>query len=285
MGRDQSYRSRSTAAAAVELASTMRMFYTPTIGAPDVLFMVLLSSAREAYAVTGASAARAERDSRATGLLAEIYLAGSLLCDVSFVPTRVSPDCGHSYTLNLVKDEIQLKTEVYGVTAGRSCLFGVTLKGSILGSEFVLLNSSTKYLLANVPEEVVKKPNFFRDELPRLACQAEPQQGEGTEESRALIDQAVELHVVIPLNGGSNALVIKKSKATNHAAVYSAETGNIIGKVGLGCLQRITRAGLNRMKPSSPPSADGHMSCFLELLPVVIQGSDTPANPEPTIKG
>jgi hypothetical protein len=79
MDRSQGYRLRSTASAVVELASTMRMFYTPSIGSPDVLFTVLLASAREAYAVTTASAARGERDGWATGLLAEIYLAGSLL--------------------------------------------------------------------------------------------------------------------------------------------------------------------------------------------------------------
>jgi hypothetical protein len=91
MDQSQGYRSRSTAAAVVELGATMRIFYTPTIGSPDVLFMVLLSSGREAYAVTGAIAPHAERDSRAPGLLAEVYLAGTLLCNVSFVPARVSP--------------------------------------------------------------------------------------------------------------------------------------------------------------------------------------------------
>jgi hypothetical protein len=259
----------------VELAATMRVFYTQTIGSPDVLFMVLLASAREAYALTGALAPHAGQDQRAPGLLAEVYLAGTLLCDVSFVPARVSPDCGHHYTLNLVKDEIQLKTEVYGVSAGRSCLFGVTLKGSIRGSEFAILNTTTKALLASVPEEVVRKPNFFRDELPRLACQTGPQQREGAGESHPLIDQAIELHVVIPLRAGSYALVIKKSKAANQAEVCSAETGNSLGTVGLGCLQRLIQAGLNRMKTSSPSCTDGNLSCFLELLPVIIQGSDT----------
>jgi hypothetical protein len=282
MDHSESYRSKSTAAAVVELGATMRMFYTPTIGSPDVLFMVLLSSAREAYAVTGAIAAHAERDNRAPGLLAEVYLAGTLLCDVSFVPARVSPDCGHYYSLNLVKDEMQLRTEVYGVTGGRSCLFGVTLKGSIRGSEFALLNTSTKSLLANVLEDDVKKPNFFRDELPRLACQAGPQQGEGGEETRALIDQAIELNVVIPLSGGSYGLVIKKNKATNHAEVCSAETGNTLGVVGLGCLRRLIRAGVNRMKTSSPCCANGNLSCFLELLPVIIQGGNLSGSPEPT---
>lgn len=275
MDHSQSYRSGSTSAAVVELAATTRMFYTRTIGSPDVLFTVLLASAREAYAITGASAPHAERDNRAPGLVAEIYLAGSLLCDASFVTARVPPDCGHHYTLDLVKREIQLSTQVCGVTAGGISLFGVTLKGSILGSEFVLLNTNTKSLLANVPEDVIKKPDFFRDELPRLACQPGLHQGERVEESRVLIDRAIELRVVIPLMAGSHSLVIKKSKAATQAEVCSAETGSPIGAVGLGCLQRLIRAGLNRTETSSPRRADGNLSCLLELLPVIIEGSNT----------
>jgi hypothetical protein len=271
MDRSQVYRSGSTAAAVVELAATMRMFYTRTIGSPDVLFMVLLASAREAYAVTGSSAPHPQRDNRAQGLAAEIYLAGSLLCDASFVPARVPPDCEHHYTLDLVKQEMQLSTRVCGVTAGRISLFGVTLKGPIVSGEFVLLNTSTKALLANVPEEAIKKPDFFRDELPRLACQPEPDPGQGRDESHALIDQAVELQVVIPLIGGSCAFVVKKNKAASRAEVCSAETGNPIGSVGLGCLQRIIRAGLNQANTSSPRRPDGNSSCFLELLPIVIR--------------
>lgn len=270
MDRSPIYRSGSTSAAVVELASTMRMFYTRTIGSPDVLFMVLLASAREAYAITGASASHPERENRAQGFAAEIYLAGSLLCDASFVPARVPPGCEHHYTLDLVNQEIRLSTRVCGVTSGRISLFGVTLKGPILGNEFVLINTNTKALLANVLEDVIKKPDFFRDELPRLACHSEPQQGEGGEESQALIDRAVELHVVIPLMGGSCALVVKKNKAASRAEVYSAEKGSAIGSVGLGCLQRLIRAGRNRVNTSSPRRPNDTLSCFLELLPVVI---------------
>jgi hypothetical protein len=268
----------------VELAATMRMFYTQTIGSPDVLFTVLLSSAREAYAITGALAPHADGDNRTPGLAAEIYLAGTLLCEASFVPARVPPDCEHRYTLDLVKDEMQLSTQVCGVTAGRRCIFGVTLKGSIRGSEFALLNTSTKSLLAKVLEDVVKKPNFFRDELPRLACQTGPQQRDGAGESHSLINQAIELHVVIPLSGGSYALVIKKSKGANQSEVYSAETGSALGVVGLGCLERLVRAAVNRMKISSPCCAGGNLSCFLELLPVILQGINTSETPAPTSK-
>jgi hypothetical protein len=162
---------------------------------------------------------------------------------------------------------------VCGVTAGRISLFGVTLKGSILGNEFVLLNTNTGSLLGSVPEDLIKKPDFFRDELPRLACQPEPHPGEGAGESYALLDQAIELHVVIPLVGGSCALVIKKNKAASRAEVCSADTGTLIGSVGLGCLQRIMRAGINQLKNSSPHCPDGNLSCFLDLLPVIIQQS------------
>jgi hypothetical protein len=144
------------------------------------------------------------------------------------------------------------------------------LKNSILGSEFVLINTNTKALLANIVEDVIKKLTFFRDELPRLACHVEPHQGDGGEDSQALIDRAVELDVVIPLMGKSCALTIKKGKGASRAEVYSAEKGNPIGSVGLGCLQRIIRAGQNQAKTSSPCRQDGSLNCFLELLPVVI---------------
>jgi len=270
MDRNPVYRSGITSAAVVELAATTRMFYTRTIGSPDVLFMVLLASARKAYAITAASAPHPERDNRAQGFAAEIYLAGSLLCDASFVPARVPPGVEHRYILDLVNQEIQLSTRVCGATAGRISLFGVTLKGSIHGREFALINTNTKALLANVSEDVIKKPDFFRDELPRLACQTEPHQAEGGEESRALIDQEIELHVVIPLREGSCALELKKNKAARRAEVYSAEDGRHIGYVGLGCLQRIIRAGQNQANTVSPGRPNDCLSCFLEFLPVVI---------------
>jgi hypothetical protein len=271
MDHSQSYRSASTSAAVVELGATMRTFYTRSIGAPDVLFTVLLSSAREAYAITEPSGQQPARDGRAQGLVAEIYLAGALLCDASFVPARVPPDCEHHYALDLVKQEIQLSTRVCGVTGGRISLFGVTLKGSILGNEFVLINTSTKSLLANVLEDVIKQPDFFRDELPRLACQPEPRQAEGPEEPYSLVDQAIELRVVIPLKDGPCELLVKKSKAAQRAQVCSGEKRSPIGSVGLGCLQRLIRAALNQANTPSPRLGDGNMNCFLQLLPVILQ--------------
>ena len=282
MNRNLSYRSGGTAAGVVELAAAMRMFYTQTIGSPDLLFTTLLSSAREAINLTTASAARGEPDSRPSGLPSEIYLAGTLLCDGSFAPVRIAPDCTNYYTLNLVKGYIQLRTEVCTMTAGRSCLFGVTLQGSILGGDFLLLNTNTKSLLATIAEELLQKPNFFREELPRLAGQVGSQQVQGVEESSSLVDQAIELRVVIPLKTGPHGLVVKKSKAANQAEVFSVETGKPIGAVGLGCLRRLIQAGSSRMKTSSFLNGASTLSCFLELLPIIIQGSDAPPNPEPT---
>lgn len=280
MDRFQSHVSRGIAAAVVELRATRRMFYTSTVGSPDVLFMVLMAGAREAFAITGGSTEHAGRDERAAGLVAETYLAGSLLCDESFVPARISSDCGHYYALNLVKDEIQLKTQVYATTPGRTCLFGVTLTGSVLGSEFVLLNSTTGLLLANVTEDAIKASNFFRDELPRLACQPAPRQGEEKEEAHALVDQALELQVSIPINGRSSLLMIKKKKAAEHAGVYSAETGTAIGRVGLGCLQRLIRAAMNQVNGQAPLSAGTNLSCFMEILSVTIKGGIKSEDPE-----
>jgi hypothetical protein len=273
MERDYCYASRNTSAGVVELGTTVRMFYTSTSGSPDMLFVVLLASAREAYAITSSFSRQAHADERATGLVAETYLAGLLLRDANFVPARVSPDCGHHYFLDLVKGEIRLKTEVYAVAGGRTSLFNVTLKGPIVGNEFEVLNTNSQSLLAHASEDDVKKPNFFRDDLPRLGCQPGPQQGHGFEESQALIDQVIELHVVIPIVGVSHAFVIKKDKSANQAEVYSAETGNSIGKLGLGCLRRLIRAGLNRMKTASPHRTDGNLNCFLDLLPVIIKGN------------
>jgi len=107
------------------------MFYTSTSGSPDMLFTVLLASAREAWGITSAVSQHAQADERATGLAAETYLAGLLLRDASFVPARVSPACGHHYSLDFVKGEMRLKTEVYAVTGGRTSPLSVTLKESV----------------------------------------------------------------------------------------------------------------------------------------------------------
>ncbi|MGD1158563.1 MAG: hypothetical protein ABSA41_22440 [Terriglobia bacterium] len=113
------------------------------------------------------------------------------------------------------------------------------------------------------------------DEFPRLACPPGPQQGGVFENPQALMGQGIELHLVIPTKDVSHAFAVKKGKSANPAEVYSAETGNVVGTLGLGCLRRLIRAGLNRMKTSSPCRPDGHLSCSLDLLPIILQGSET----------
>ena len=113
------------------------------------------------------------------------------------------------------------------------------------------------------------------DEFPRLACPPGPQQGGVFENPQALMGQGIELHLVIPTKDVSHAFAVKKGKSANPAEVYSAETGNVVGTLGLGCLRRLIRAGLNRMKTSSPCRTDGHLSCFLDLLPIILQESET----------
>jgi hypothetical protein len=269
-------RSGDISAGVVELGTTMRMFYTSTNGSPDMLFTVLLASAREAYAITSPFSQENQADERATGLVAETYLAGLLLRDANFVPARVSPDCGHHYFLDLVKGEMHLKTEVYAVTGGRTCLFSVTLKGQIRGNMFEVLNTHSQCLLAHASEDNIKKPNFFRDQLPRLACQSGSQRGGLLEDCQSLIDHAVELRVAIPLEGVSHVFVVKKGKAAGQAEVYSAETGKLIGALALSCLRHLIRVGLNQMKVSSPYGTDNNLTCFLNLLPITILGNETP---------
>jgi hypothetical protein len=275
MDRDYCYASKNTSAGVIELGTTLRMFHTSTSGSPDMLFMVLLASAREAYVITSAVSHHAHSDERAVGLAAETCLAGLLLRNASFVPARVSPDCGHHYSLDLVKGEIRLKTEVYAATSGRTSLFNVTLKGPIAGSDFEVLNTNSQSLLAHASEEGIRKPDFFRDDLPRLACQSAPARGVASEDVRSLRDQMIESQVVIPMVGTSHAFVIKKGKAANQAEVHSAETGKTVGILGLGRLRRLIRAGLNRTKASLSRCTGEDFSCFLDLLPVIIQGSKT----------
>jgi hypothetical protein len=150
-----------------------------------------------------------------------------------------------------------------------------TSQGPIAGNRFEVLNTNSQSLLAHTSEDDMRKPNLFRDDLPRLACQPGPQQGAVFEDSNALTDQLVELRIVIPMALMSHAFVIKEAKAANQAEVRSAETGKMVGKLGLGCLRRLIRAGLNRMRTPSPCRTDSEVSCFLDLLPVIIQGSKT----------
>jgi hypothetical protein len=275
MDRDYCHASKNTSAGVIELGTTLRMFYASTSGSPDMLFMVLLASAREAYLITSAVSHHAHSDERAVGLAAETYPAGLLLRDANFVPARVPPDCGHHYSLDLVKGEICLKTEVYAATSGCTSLFNVTLKKAISGSDFEVLNTNSQSLLAHASEKDIKKRDFFQDDLPRLACQSAPPRGVAAEDVRALMDQMIELQVVIPTVGTPHAFVIKKGKAANQAEVHSAETGKTVGMLGLGCLRRLVRAGLNRSK-ASPFRCNGEdFTCFLDLLPVIIQGSKT----------
>jgi len=49
-----------------------------------------------------------------------------------------------------------------------------------------------------------------------------------------------------------------------------------LGTLGLGCLRHLIRAAVNRMRISPPYCADGNLSCFLDILPVIVEGSKPP---------
>jgi hypothetical protein len=280
MLRTRACHPKSTSAGVVEMTTALRTFFTSTNGAPDLLFGILLDSAREARAVTSALSQREPSDPRVVGLAAETYLCGLLLRDASFVPARVAPDWGHHYSLNLVTGEVRLTTEAYAPTAGGGVLFGITLRGTVGGKQFEILNTSTQAFLARVSEDEIKKPNFFRDELPSLTRPRVSGHELGSPDATSIdVDSDIELELSFSLADAPYTYVIRKKRSAGYADVYEIQTGQVVGRIALGCLQKILQKKQAKNNGASSPGACHLATCFLHILGAIARNRMTSDSP------
>ena len=233
--------SDTESAGVVEISNMPRMFYTPSFGAPDMLFCTLLTSAREAYAATASGAVQQQgATSLEPGFYAETYMSGLLLRDQNFVPARVLRNYAHHYILDFGAGVIYLRTELYAVQQQSTSLFSVKLGEHILENTFVVRDVTTDRVLAQVSEEELSKPNFFSRELPFLSYHARVDPGlTASGGTASLVDQDFQLQLGVPLGNGIKSMLVHKDKGDLKVQVRDAETGQSLCFLPLECLNNL----------------------------------------------
>jgi hypothetical protein len=131
----------------------------------DQLFIPLLSFAQEANDLLGL---RVGDDKSA--LRAASYLAGELLRDKSFSPSRSSMSkASHVYLIDLPGNNFQAETSIFG---DKGSIFRVMVKGPIRGDKFVVTDPASNGVLFSFTKFEANKPEFFVRDFPYLAQEA-----------------------------------------------------------------------------------------------------------------
>ena len=227
MGNSHLGNRKEDSAGFIEITNLRRSFYTLAFGAPYVLFPLLLSSARQAYAATADGAQ--QKDNIITPQRAATYMVGLLMCDETFFPAQTAETRGHYYCLNFSTGTIQLRTQIYVSFQRSTSFFNIRLEGSILKGEFVVRNAITDRVLVRVSEEQLNVQNFFSQELPFICCQAQNDPGladSGT--SQDLVEQSIELQLTIDNGGKAKTVQVIKKKGEQQGRVHECETGDFL---------------------------------------------------------
>ncbi|MCZ6752203.1 MAG: hypothetical protein O7E51_10290 [Acidobacteria bacterium] len=224
--------SKNDSVGSIEIIHIHPTFYTASFGDPSVLFPLLLASAREAYAATTGDA---EQKNDATAhRRAATYMAGLLVCDETFLLRKAAEFRGHRYTLDFSAGTIQLCTHVYTAFQQSVAFFNIRIKGPITGSTFVVSNTTTDRVLAQVSEDELKKPNFFTEELPFVCSQTQNDPAlVDSIPSLDLIDKNFELWLPIDHAGSVRTVVVSKEKGEGQGRVQDPVTRELLCMVPL----------------------------------------------------
>lgn len=195
---------------------------------------------------------------------ARLQMAGMLLCEQSFVAIpRQNQSSAHRYKLDFKNGTIQLRTELYALVEGISCLLRITMEGSMLGKSFAVYSSTSDRLLVDVTEEDLQKSTFFTEELPLRAYQSQRSARRNTvaltSHSR---DQAYELLLQVPMIEEIRSIVLKRNKGEAVVRLVDAKTNTLLKTLPWKCLEdldqiiEVVRASLEEDgNQSKEPSA------------------------------
>ncbi len=211
----------AASASTVDIVSIPTHFYAAKCGLLEHLFIPLLSCAQDASDLMGLRVA----DDKAA-LRASAYLAGELLRDASFTPSRSwISNTSHAYVIDLPGNKFQVETSVLTAKKDMTSMFRLKVAGAIRGDSFVVSDPVTKMSLFSFTRFEAEKKDFFARDFPFLAMESrkDPTLFVGARE--ALLRGVVDLSIGVPVGDGmvmvriykqpDNLCVEVKDHATN----------------------------------------------------------------------
>lgn len=198
-------------AAGVEIAGFPQILFTRTFGDPDMLFVLLLDAAREAFQTIERLCSRGEPKENAV-MLSGMQLASSLLRDSSFSLVARGLAHDNSYTVDLEGGTLLAQTRLFAVVSRRTSFFKIEIVGKLNGGLFVVRNPVQNVVIMHVEEERLRQPNFFSTTLAQecLRAQMEQERFGRVEESVAQTNQ--EIRLVVSANGSKIPIILRQKE-------------------------------------------------------------------------
>lgn len=194
----------------VEVATVPYGFHAPKFDSLDRLFNPLVSLAQLANDLMGLRMGNEEDAHRASA-----FLAGELLRDSRFVPTRAQMSaCSTSYTVDLTKNLFQVETAVLGDRAGMASIFRLRITGAVRGDKFVVSDPTNGVTLFSFTRFEAEKANFFDRDFPFLAQESRNDNTLSTPRNQSWLNGVVDLVLGIPVNGKTVTVRVQKQPET-----------------------------------------------------------------------
>jgi hypothetical protein len=199
-------------AACVEIVGFPQILYMRSFGDPDALFVPLLDSTRDAFAMIERLSGQGENRANAV-MLSGMHLASSLLRDPSFslAARGLSPE--NSYTVNLDAGTMHVNTRLYSVVSRRTSFFKVEIAGNISGGPFVVRNPVQGTVIMQVEEERLRQPKFFASSLAQECARAQMDQERFGRIDETLGSEANgEVRMVVTAAGNKVPVILRKKE-------------------------------------------------------------------------
>ena len=233
----QSVQGYSESIGFIHIDGIPRTFYTATYGNPSLLFPLLITSAREAFAVTGG-----KPGSEVTAAYpAAIYMAGILMADEAFLAGHPSGARGHKYDVDFSAGIIKLQTKIFCRSNGPVSLINVRIEGSFVEGQFAVFGTSSDKILTYVSETDITKHDFFSKELPNAISGSSTQEDLETSRTHSvLVGHAIDLQFQMAVSGKLRWVRIVKQSGDKEGKVVDCETGETLFLLPLQVFNNLT---------------------------------------------
>jgi hypothetical protein len=222
----------------VEIASIPCQFHAAKCDVPDQLFVPLLSAAQQANDIMALRLGDEKAAQRAAS-----YLAGELLRDNSFLPSRswmTSPS--HAYLIDLLGNRFQMEARVFNTSNDKSSsMYVLRVKGAIRGDKFVVVDPVTGVTLFSFTRFEAEKPDFFARDFPFIAQEARKNPSMFGGGNDVLADGLIDLMIGVPVDGRTVTVRIQKQAGALSFEVKHHPTNEVFMSMPLGALGNIPR--------------------------------------------
>jgi len=149
---------------------------------------------------------------------AAAYLAGELLSDNSFSPTRSwTPPASNAFWIDLSENRFEAETALQNAGADQFAMFCVKITGAIRGDKFMVTDPGNNNSLFSFTRFEAEKPDFFLREFPFIAREARRDPTLFAEGQEALLRGIVDLQVAVPVGG--KTITVRVRKGTDNPSI------------------------------------------------------------------